>query len=468
MMQPVAGGAVARPFVTHHNALDVRLYLRIAPELYLKRLVVGGLERVYEINRNFRNEGISTMHNPEFTMLEFYTAWFDCGDVMDTTEALVAARRAGGRRRPLLLRGARGVLRHALRPGDHEGRGGRAPGGRGPRRASRARPWTTRRPSRRCWGPTAFAGLADRLGLDADAYRSLSHGKRVATLFEDLVEASLWDPTFVTDYPVEVSPLAKARPDDPTTTERFELFIAGMEVANGFSELNDPLEQRERFLEQLRERERGDLEAHAMDDDYVRALGHGLPPTGGCGVGIDRLAMILTDSTSIRDVILFPQMRPEGGRDGRGRTDSEADASSPETTEEPTPMKRPLGAPGRGALPHRPAQAGLHLPHLGGGGGRGGGGGDGGAHRPRPHDRPAERDPHPDPGRHRPRQHLPGTRRPLLQLRRGRRDRAHRSRCRRERPGGVRQGAPHHLQQLGGRHRQGHRARSTRPPSPTS
>jgi lysyl-tRNA synthetase class 2 len=321
MMQAIAGGAIARPFVTHHNALDVDLYLRIAPELYLKRLVAGGLERVYEINRNFRNEGISSMHNPEFTMLEFYTAWFDCGDVMDTTEALIAAAAAGAGEGPFSYRDREvsfgtpfrrvsmkdavaerlrdealpGFTAHALD----------APEALGSLLAS-----------------AEFTTLASRLGLDAEAYAPLSHGKRVATLFEDLVEGSLWQPTFVTDYPVEVSPLAKARPDDPTTTERFELFVAGMEVANGFSELNDPLEQRARFLDQLEQRERGDLEAHQMDEDYVRALGHGLPPTGGCGVGIDRLAMILTDSPSIRDVILFPQMRPEGGRprgdDGEG------------------------------------------------------------------------------------------------------------------------------------------------------
>lgn len=325
MMQPVAGGAMARPFVTHHNALDVRLFLRIAPELYLKRLVAGGFERVYEINRNFRNEGVSTMHNPEFTMLEFYTAWFDCGDVMDSTEALVAhvARVAGDG--PLSYGGealsfatpfARVTMKDAV--------------------ADRLTAEEIPDVSRGALDdPVALSGvlessefqaLCERLGLDAGEYRASSHGKRVARLFEDLVEASLWNPTFVTDYPVEVSPLAKARPDDPSTTERFELYIAGMEVANGFSELNDPLEQRERFLDQLREREHGDLEAHEMDEDYVRALGHGLPPTGGCGVGIDRLVMILTDSASIRDVILFPQMRPEGGREGRGETSPGEDA----------------------------------------------------------------------------------------------------------------------------------------------
>ncbi|HEY6546502.1 MAG TPA: lysine--tRNA ligase, partial [Vicinamibacteria bacterium] len=314
MMQPIAGGAVARPFVTHHNALDLDLFLRIAPELYLKRLVVGGLERVYEINRNFRNEGISAMHNPEFTMLEFYTAYFDCGDVIDMTEVLLAAA-------------ARRVL------------------GDGPAHF-REREVSFATPFRRVSMKDAIFEAAEREGLglvraDLDAperleaftrtdalrsrrnhkgqplggdrYDRLSHGKRVAQLFEDLAEGGLWDPTFVTDYPTEISPLSKARPDDPWTTERFELFAAGMEIANGFSELNDPLEQRQRFLDQIQQRAQGDDEAHRMDDDYVRALGHGLPPTGGCGVGIDRLAMILTGSPSIRDVILFPLLRPEGG-----------------------------------------------------------------------------------------------------------------------------------------------------------
>jgi len=315
MMQPIAGGAVARPFVTHHNALDVDLYLRIAPELYLKRLVVGGLERVYEINRNFRNEGISSMHNPEFTMLEFYTAYFDCQDVMETTEALLAAaarKVLGGdetsyRGRPVSFRlpFARVSMKDAIA-------------------AAAAKhalplPRADLDDAAKLAAFTASEALGSRRNqkgqpLGGGRYDDLSHGQRVAQLFEDLAEEGLWDPTFVVDYPVEVSPLSKTRPDDPTTTERFELFLAGMEVANGFSELNDPLEQRARFLDQLRARERGDQEAHRMDDDYVRALGHGLPPTGGCGVGIDRLTMVLTDSPSIRDVILFPHMRPESGR----------------------------------------------------------------------------------------------------------------------------------------------------------
>jgi lysyl-tRNA synthetase class 2 len=303
---------VARPFVTHHNALDIDLYLRIAPELYLKRLVVGGLEKVYEINRNFRNEGVSAMHNPEFTMLEFYTACFDVGDVIDITEELIATvaaavagdgavtfkERAVSLRRPF----ARVTMKEAV---------WRAARERGLDLDTAVLDDPTRLAAWTEGGALAGQHNAKGVALGPDRYRSLSHGKRVAQLFEDLAEAGFWDPTFVTDYPTEVSPLAKARPDDPTTTERFELYVAGMEIANGFSELNDPLEQRARFEDQLKERERGDLEAHPMDDDYVRALGHGLPPTGGCGVGIDRLAMVLTDSPSIRDVILFPHMRPE-------------------------------------------------------------------------------------------------------------------------------------------------------------
>jgi len=304
---------VARPFVTHHNALGIDLYLRIAPELYLKRLVVGGMEKVYEINRNFRNEGISSMHNPEFTMLEFYTALFDVGDVIAITEELIAAaaQRVAGPgpltyrergisfQRPFArLTMKEAILAAAVREGISLGAAEMA-GGEG------LVDWAASDALR---GRRSAKGQA----LSAERYAGLTHGKLLAQLFEDLAEHTFWDPTFVVDYPTEISPLSKARPNDPTTTERFELYAAGMEIANGFSELNDPLEQRQRFLDQLREREKGDLEAHQMDEDYVRALGHGMPPTGGCGVGIDRLAMILTDSPSIRDVILFPHMRPEG------------------------------------------------------------------------------------------------------------------------------------------------------------
>jgi lysyl-tRNA synthetase class 2 len=322
MMQPVAGGAMARPFVTYHNALGMDLFLRIAPELYLKRLVVGGLERVYEINRNFRNEGVSSMHNPEFTMLEFYTAYFDCGDVMDTTEALLAAaaaRVSGGgqsRYRDREISFAPPFRRLTMKAAVLE--------------AAKAAGLPLDEATVADAAALARFAASDALRnrrnhkgavLEPERYDGLSYGKLLAQLFEDLAEGALFDPTFITDYPVEISPLAKARPDDPTMTERFELFAAGMEIANGFSELNDPLEQRRRFVEQLEARQRGDAEAHVMDEDYLRALGHGLPPTGGCGVGIDRLAMILTDSPSIRDVILFPHMRPEGGREAE-----EADA----------------------------------------------------------------------------------------------------------------------------------------------
>ena len=325
MMHPIAGGAVARPFVTHHNALGLDLFLRIAPELYLKRLVVGGLEKVYEINRNFRNEGISSMHNPEFTMLEFYTACFDCRDVMQMTEELLAAGAARvAKDRRLSYKGrdisfelpfARVTMKEAV---------AEQAAGQG---LDLTRDLLDDPEKLEAWTASgALDGRRNHKGaaLERERYRGLSHGQRVAQLFEDLAEAAYWHPTFVTDYPVEVSPLAKTRPDDPSLTERFELYAAGMEIANGFSELNDPLEQRGRFLAQLKEREKGDLEAHQMDEDFIRALAHGLPPTGGCGVGIDRLTMILTDSPSIRDVILFPQMRPEARRsDVSRREDAE-------------------------------------------------------------------------------------------------------------------------------------------------
>jgi len=329
MMQPVPGGAVARPFTTHHNALGMDLYLRIAPELYLKRLVVGGLERVYEINRNFRNEGISSMHNPEFTMLEFYTAHFDCRDVMALTEELittVAGRVSQGR--SLTYKGREVGLVSPFKRISMIGAVAEVARDQGWGIGAKelADPMALEAWLRSAPKPSALpAGSRELEGFTSDVawarYEALSHGQRIAQLFEFHVErrwdpegTRLWSPTFVTDYPVEVSPLAKAREDDPRWADRFELFMAGMEVANGFSELNDPLEQRERFRDQLKQREKGDLEAHVMDDDYIRALGHGLPPTGGCGVGIDRLAMVLTDSPSIRDVILFPHMRPEGGR----------------------------------------------------------------------------------------------------------------------------------------------------------
>lgn len=293
MMQPIPGGAEAAPFVTHHNALDMDLYLRIAPELYLKRLVVGGFERVFEINRNFRNEGISTQHNPEFTMLEFYQAYATYSDLMALTEAMLAetARQVTGEDEI-----------------SYQGE-----------RISMAGPW------RRMTLADALAqiGGVDR-SIQADREALLSFaaerhvqvtkasriGKIITKLFDALVEPHLIQPTFITGYPVEVSPLSRRSEESHDLTERFELFIAGREIANGFSELNDPDDQRGRFLQQAADREAGEAEAHFMDEDYIEALEYGMPPTAGEGIGIDRLTMLLTDSASIREVILFPHMKP--------------------------------------------------------------------------------------------------------------------------------------------------------------
>jgi lysyl-tRNA synthetase class 2 len=298
MMQPIAGGALARPFVTHHNTLDMDLYLRIAPELYLKRLTVGGFEKVFEINRNFRNEGISTKNNPEFTMMEFYEAYADYQQLMAMTEDLVStvARRAvetdqitfGDHQISLTPPYVRLLLRDAARDAVA-------------RRLQR--PITDADLRNR----DTVASIARQLGIEVAVGNGA--GKITTEIFEKLCEESLIQPTFVHDFPTEVSPLSKQKPDDPDTVERFELYIGGFEVANAFSELNDPAEQRRRFEEQLKDRARGDLEAHQMDEDYIRALEYGLPPTGGEGVGIDRLVMLLTNSPSIRDVILFPLMR---------------------------------------------------------------------------------------------------------------------------------------------------------------
>ncbi|HVG55639.1 MAG TPA: lysine--tRNA ligase [Vicinamibacterales bacterium] len=298
MMQPIAGGALARPFVTHHNALDMRLYLRIAPELYLKRLTVGGIERVFEINRNFRNEGISTQHNPEFTMLEFYWSYADYNDLMSLTERMFqeVARKATGSDQVVY--------------GDHTismGSPFRRLSLREAARAAAARQLGSDVPASALRSRDSAAELARRVGVEVDP--AAGPGKITASIFEHLCEDDLIEPTFVYDFPTEVSPLAKQNPDDPETVERFELYIGGFEVANAFSELNDPAEQRRRFEEQLRSRAGGDEEAHAMDEDYVRALEYGMPPAAGEGVGIDRLVMLLTNSPSIRDVILFPLMR---------------------------------------------------------------------------------------------------------------------------------------------------------------
>jgi lysyl-tRNA synthetase, class II len=297
MMQLIPGGATARPFKTHHNALDMDLYLRIAPELFLKRLLVGGIPRVYEINRNFRNEGISTRHNPEFTMLEFYWAYADYRDMMDLTEELLT----GLAEVTLRIQGKDQIT--------WEGR---------PVRMSR--PWQrlTMREA-----VVRFAGVPDERLETAESVLAVlqergldippggTYGHLLMGLFEDTVEEHLADPIFITDHPTDVSPLAKQRPDDPRFTERFELYIAGSEIANGFSELNDPDVQAERFRQQGVARETGDVEAHLYDADYVRALEHAMPPAAGIGIGIDRLTMLMTDRQSIRDVILFPLMRPE-------------------------------------------------------------------------------------------------------------------------------------------------------------
>ena len=298
MMQPVPGGAIARPFVTHHNTLDMDLYLRIAPELYLKRLTVGGLEKVFEINRNFRNEGISTQHNPEFTMMEFYEADADYSVLMGLTEEMISAiaRQVIGTNQ--LAYGDRQIslqapfARLSLREGAREAAS---------RRLNRDVTEADLRHRER------VEALARQLGIAVPAGHGA--GKITTEIFEVLCEDELVQPTFVYDFPTEVSPLAKQKPNDPETVERFELYIGGFEIANAFSELNDPTEQRRRFEGQLKERAAGDLEAHEMDEEYIRALEYGLPPTAGEGVGIDRLVMLLTNSPSIRDVILFPLMR---------------------------------------------------------------------------------------------------------------------------------------------------------------
>jgi len=291
-MHTIAGGAAARPFITHHNALDLDLYLRIALELHLKRLLVGGIEKVYEMGRIFRNEGISTKHNPEFTMLELYHAYADYHDMMDLLEEMVAF-----------------VAQEALGTTKVEYQG---------EVLDLTPPWPriTMLEAIKKYTGVDFAPLsqeearraAEGLGLELEP--GLSRGKIINEVFEAAVEPHLIQPVFILDYPVDISPLAKKREDNPEFTYRFEAFIAGRELANAFSELNDPLDQRERFEAQLRERAAGNEEAHMMDEDFLRALEYGMPPAGGLGMGVDRLVMILTDSPSIRDVILFPTMRP--------------------------------------------------------------------------------------------------------------------------------------------------------------
>jgi lysyl-tRNA synthetase class 2 len=290
MMQGIYGGAAARPFVTHHNTLDIDLYLRIAPELYLKRLVVGGLERVYEINRNFRNEGISTRHNPEFTMIEFYQAYTDYRGLMDLSEELL---------RQLAVDVTGGTT---VEYGNYQ------------LDFSSLRRLTMREAVIEYWegeGKPSMDNVRDPAWLKDQTGRATA-GEALAHLFEEYAERKLIQPTIIYDFPVEISPLAKNKQDEPELVERFEIFVAGMEIGNAFTELNDPLEQRRRFDGQLAMRARGDEEAHQMDEDYLRALAYGMPPTGGEGLGIDRLTMLLTNSQSIRDVILFPLLRPEG------------------------------------------------------------------------------------------------------------------------------------------------------------
>ncbi|GHD60740.1 lysine--tRNA ligase [Jeongeupia chitinilytica] len=295
MMHPIPGGATAKPFVTHHNALDMPLFLRVAPELYLKRLVVGGMERVFEVNRNFRNEGMSTRHNPEFTMMEFYEAYADYQRMMDMTEGVIryAAREVIGHTaieyqgKPVDLSKpfARFTIAGAIKHYNPQ--------------------YTDEQLHDRAWLKAELARLGAKPVL-TDGIGGLQ-----LSLFDETTEEKLWEPTFIVDYPAEVSPLARANDTNPGITERFELFMVGREHANGYSELNDPEDQAARFQAQVDLKDKGDDEAMHFDADYIRALEYGLPPTGGCGIGIDRLVMLLTDSASIRDVILFPQMRRE-------------------------------------------------------------------------------------------------------------------------------------------------------------
>ncbi|SDV49277.1 lysine--tRNA ligase [Chitinasiproducens palmae] len=300
MLHPIPGGASARPFVTHHNALDAEMYLRIAPELYLKRLIVGGFDRVFEINRNFRNEGVSPRHNPEFTMMEFYAAYTDYRWLMDFTESLIrkvatdargtATLSYGGRELDLSQPFARLTIVAAIR---------------------RHAPQYSESQLQDAAFLRQELKQTYRVATDQAPLAGAGLGALQLALFEETAEAQLWEPTFIIDYPAEVSPLARASDGDASITERFELFITGREIANGFSELNDPEDQAARFRKQVEQKDAGDAEAMYYDADYIRALEYGMPPTGGCGIGIDRLIMLLTDSPAIRDVLLFPHLRRE-------------------------------------------------------------------------------------------------------------------------------------------------------------
>ncbi len=318
MMQPMAGGAVARPFKTHHNTLDMDLFLRIAPELYLKRLTVGGFDRVYEINRNFRNEGIGWRWNPEFTMLEAYQAYTDYLGIMDTTQASLEQA----------VQDVTGGTK--TKWGEDEIDWSHSNWRRMTMREAITKFWPEKAgaaPTREDFTtPGGVKKLVDRVrsaGVNLAYDPAEPLGKTVAALFEVVAEEHLLQPTIIYEFPTAVSPLSKQKPDEPDWTERFEMFAGKMEIANGFSELNDPEDQRRRFEAQLQERERGDEEAHQMDEDYIRALSYGMPPAGGVGVGLDRLAMLFTDSHTIRDVILFPLLRPEKQTTTEGTGDAE-------------------------------------------------------------------------------------------------------------------------------------------------